>query len=173
MCFLQDWRAEAGQCGGGRPWLRWHLTSGDFVSSSCCRDAEGRGCELAGAQRWRQIQTGLLEIWNHWNWSHHIVKNSICVASPVSPANKHNPDLNWDWDSFRLRCYLLDTPCLFLPVHSFIHLSLPYKDIGQILWTNYLKYNIIYQILNAQQYIINVICHNVDVIMIDSCIHIF
>ena len=46
--FLQGWRAEAGPCRGGRPWLLWHLMSGDSVSSSCCRDAKGRGCEDAG-----------------------------------------------------------------------------------------------------------------------------
>lgn len=52
---LQGWRAVADQCRGGRPWLLWRLMSGDSVSSSCCTDAGGRGCEHAGEQRWREI----------------------------------------------------------------------------------------------------------------------
>jgi len=57
VCYLQGWRAEAGLCKGGRPWSLWRLTSGGCVSSTCCRGAAGRGCETAGAQRWRQINT--------------------------------------------------------------------------------------------------------------------
>lgn len=45
--FLQDWRAKAGRCVGGRPWSRWRLMSGDFVSSNYCRVAVGRDCEVA------------------------------------------------------------------------------------------------------------------------------
>lgn len=47
VSFLQDWRAKAGRCAGGRPWSRWRLMSGGFASSSCCKAVKEQGCGLA------------------------------------------------------------------------------------------------------------------------------
>lgn len=85
--LVQGWRAEAGQYRGGRPWSRWRLMSGDSVSSSCCRDAEGRGCELAGAQTGKEIKTACSKpISSVFIKACSQMSDDILMSTPVPPA---------------------------------------------------------------------------------------